>query len=80
MPNKLCDALEELIHEVRRHLINNLAYMKYEGESLPERVRKEKHQAWEQGWTAINNEIPLARKTLEDEFRALLGATRNPSL
>jgi hypothetical protein len=36
----------------------------------------EKDKAWNEGWHAIKNQIPLARLQLEAELRTLLGGER----
>lgn len=80
LPVDLCAALEKLVLQVRSHVIQFGVYVKYDDSNLNERTREQKETAWNAGWDAIKNQIPAARKVLEDEFRALLGATVNSSV
>jgi hypothetical protein len=78
LPTELCASLEKLVVEVRSHVINFGVYGGFDEKTLNERTYKEKDKAWNSGWHAIKNQIPLARQSLEDEFRSLLGAAANP--
>ena len=42
---------------------------------LQDHTRADKNKAWNEGWEAIRNDIPAARRTLENEFRAILNGT-----
>ena len=74
LPELLCEALELLITQVRSHVINFGTYLAWDDGALQDHTRKEKHEAWMEGWNAIKNQVPTARKKLEDEFRSLLGS------
>jgi hypothetical protein len=78
LPTELCASLERLVIEVRSHVINFGVYVGFDEKTLNEHTHKEKEKAWNSGWDAIKNQIPLARQSLEGEFRALLGAAANP--
>lgn len=74
LPEELCESLEKLALEVRSHVINFGVYVRFNEESLNDSTRNNKEKAWNEGWDAIKNQVPQARKSLEEEFRALLGA------
>jgi len=75
LPVNICTSLDKLFMEVRSHVIKFGVYVKYDDNSINDRTRDEKEKAWNEGWDAIKNQVPLARQQLEDEFRFLLGAT-----
>ena len=76
LPPEICSSLEELVLTVRSHVITFGVYVKYNDDSsMNERTRKEKENAWNEGWDAIKNQVPESRKLLEEEFRGLLGAS-----
>lgn len=75
LPVDICTSLEKLVMEVRSHVIKFGVYIKYDDNSINDRTREQKEKAWDEGWDAIKNQVPLARKRLEGEFRFLLGAT-----
>jgi hypothetical protein len=77
LPEGVCGSLEKLALEVRSHVINFGVYVRFHDQSLNDHTREQKEKAWNEGWDAIKNQVPQARKLLEDEFRALLGATAN---
>lgn len=80
LPEGMCASLEALALKVRSHVIAFGVYVRFRDESLTLHTRDQKEKAWNQGWDAIKNEVPQARKLLEYGFRALLGAaTANPS-
>jgi len=73
LPVPLCEALESLIREVRRHVIGYGVYLTSSEETLPEHARKAKHKVLMDGYKYLKNNIPKIRQQLENEFRALLG-------
>lgn len=73
LPEPLCVAVEQLVTEVRSHVIKFGVYLTWDDSSLQDHTRKEKNDALMGGWNAIKNQVPTVRKKLEDEFRALLG-------
>lgn len=77
LPEAVCGSLEKLALEVRSHVIKFGVYVRFHEQSLNDYTREQKEKAWNEGWDAIKNQVPQARKLLEDEFRALLGATAN---
>ncbi|TAF99395.1 MAG: hypothetical protein EAZ30_00055 [Betaproteobacteria bacterium] len=74
LPEELCESLEKLAMQVRSHIISSGVYIKYKDETLNDHTRESKEKAWNAGWGAIRNEVPQARKLLEERFRGLLGA------
>lgn len=80
LPEEICSSLEALLLKVRFHVIGFGVYVPYVDESLNDHTREEKEKAWNEGWDAIKNQVPQARKVLEAEFRTLLGATTDRAL
>lgn len=81
LPQEQCTALDGLIQEVRSHVICSAAYLRYDDTALPQHALEQKQKVWDDGWNAIKNQVPAARQSLENEFRALLGAAAaNPSI
>jgi hypothetical protein len=80
LPAELCESLQELVMQVRRHVINFGVYVKFHDATLNDHTRAHKEKAWNEGWDAIKIQVPQARTALENEFRALLGQAANPSL
>ena len=78
LPNELCKSLEQLIREVQRLVIEFGVYTKYHDGSQNLAAHQAKENAWIGGWEAIKNQVPPARKQLENEFRKLLGAASSP--
>jgi hypothetical protein len=80
LPRGVCASLEKLISEVRSQVINFGVYVNFGDSSINEEFDRNKREAWASGWRSIKNEVPLARNSLENEFRALLGHTEaNPA-
>lgn len=73
LPESLCVSLEAIAMRVRSHVIEFGVFTRLNDQSMNEQTRKQKDDAWNKGWEAIRNDIPRARKQLEEEFRALLG-------
>lgn len=73
LPESLCSSLEKLVLEVRSHVIGFGVYVRFHEDSMNDHTREQREKAWNAGWDAIKNQIPSARKVLEDEFRLLLG-------
>lgn len=75
LPDELCEALEKLVMQVRSHIINFGVYVRFWDDVLNAHTLEAKEKAWNSGWDAIKNEVPKARKLLEERFRGVLGAT-----
>ncbi len=73
IPAELGASLEKLFMDVRSHVIKFGVFVKYTEPHINDHTRKQKEQAWNDGWDAIKNHIPLARQQLEAELRKLLG-------
>jgi hypothetical protein len=80
LPPEVCASLEALVQNVRSQVIKFGVWVRYEDYELTGDSHAKKNDAWDSGWGAIKNEVPIARKSLEDEFRALLGAAANISV
>ena len=80
LPHEVCASLEALVQNVRSQVIKFGVWVRYEDYQLTNDSHAKKNDAWDSGWDAIKNEVPIARKSLEDEFRALLGAAANISV
>ncbi len=74
-PPEVCASLEALVRDVRLQVINFGVWLEYESHELTNDSNKQKRDAWNSGWDAIRNQVPVARQSLENEFRKLLGAT-----
>lgn len=66
--------------KVRSHIIAFGVFVRFDDQSMNEQTQAQKEKAWNEGWDAIKNQVPQARKLLEEEFRMLLGATANPAV
>jgi hypothetical protein len=77
LPNEVCTSLEDLIKNVRTQVIKFGVWVNYENYELTNNSKIQKTNAWDSGWDTIKNEIPIARVSLENEFRSLLGAVTN---
>lgn len=73
LPPDLCSSMDKLIGEVRTHVIKFGVFVRYTDDNINERTALQKDEAWNSGWHAIKNQIPVARAQLEAELRALLG-------
>jgi hypothetical protein len=80
LPHEVCTSLEAIVQNVRLHVTKFGIWVRYENHQLTDDSHAKKNDAWDSGWTAIRNEVPVARKILENEFRALLGAAANVSV
>ena len=67
--------LEALVQKVRTLVTRFGVYLSCEDRQLQDPTRADKNKAWNKGWEAIRNEVPAVRRTLENEFRAILNGT-----
>lgn len=74
LPHQLCSSLESLVMEVRGLVTKFGVYVEVTDNHFNGPVQQEKWKAWTDGWEAIRNQVPQARRSLEEEFRTLLGA------
>lgn len=79
LPVELCNSLEQLVKDVRKLVINFGVYVEFHDDSSDNSSHESKYKAWTDGWDAIKNQIPLARQSLENEFRSLLGVAVVPA-
>lgn len=75
LPPEVCASLEALVRDIRLQVINFGVWVRYENYELTNDSNIKKQDAWNLGWDAIKNQVPIARESLENEFRKLLGAT-----
>lgn len=73
LPEKLCVVVEQLVKDVRSHVIKFGVYLTWDDSELQEHTSKDKSDAGMKGWDAIKTQVPAVRRKLEDEFRSLLG-------
>lgn len=73
LPAELCKAIEELVLEVRHHVIGFGVYLTWDDDALQPHTRKEKSEALMAGYKLLKEKVPEIRTKLENEFRALLG-------
>lgn len=73
LPERLCSGMEQLVTDVRSHVVSFGVYLPWDDASLPDHTKREKQAALLAGWNAIRNQVPPVKRNLEDEFRALLG-------
>lgn len=72
LPPEICASLEKLVTDVRGHVIHFGVYVE-RNYGNADHVAKEKNAAWDEGWRAIQDQVPNARTALEAQLRALLG-------
>lgn len=77
LPPEVCASLEALFLDVRSQVIKFGVWVRYEDHELSGDSYTKKSDAWDSGWDTIKNQVPVARESLENEFRSLLGATAN---
>lgn len=77
LPPEVCDSLHLLITNVRSQVNKFGVWVRLDDRDLSGESYTKKSEAWDSGWDAIKNEVPVARESLENEFRSLLGATTN---
>jgi len=73
LPQEICASLERLIDEVRSQVVNFGVYVDFGKSAINEEFDRKKLDAWNSGWKSIKKEVPVARQSLENEFRVLLG-------
>lgn len=75
LPEELCRSLEETGRQVRNYVIQFGVHTMFDDQHMSDHVREQKYEAMNKGYTAIKEDIPKARRILEEEFRTLLGAS-----
>lgn len=73
LPPGICVSLDKLITVVREHVVRFGVYVEHVKEGHSGRLLREKNDAWDKGWCAIKEQIPVVREQLEKELRELLG-------
>jgi hypothetical protein len=75
LPEEICTSLQDLIQNVRSKTIKFGVWVRYGDHLHSEDSRKQMMEAEDSAWQEFTNEAPVARRSLENEFRLLLGAT-----
>jgi hypothetical protein len=78
LPPEVCASLEDLVQHIRSQVIKFGIWVRLEDHELSDESHTLKNDAWDSGWDAIKNQVPLARESLENEFRSLLGVAAHP--
>ena len=71
LPEAACQQLDEFLQGMRKRVIHFGVYIQTD-QHAPPHVIKEKYEAWTNASKYFNTELPVARKTLETELRAML--------
>jgi len=75
LPERLCPSLEVFARKLRKPTIRLGVYLSIEHPT--ENTIREKHEAWNEAWSTVKEEIPNLRAEIETEFRKLLDARDN---
>jgi len=75
LPEEICISLQDLIRTVRSQIHGFGVWARYGDHLHSDDSRKQMMEDWDSNWKAFTNEAPVARRSLENEFRLLLGAT-----
>jgi hypothetical protein len=77
LPQEVCTSLGELISEVHIQIETYDTYVRLDQATLDHDANMERREKLTSGWNAIKKEVPRARRSLENEFRLLLGSAAN---
>lgn len=70
----LCKQIDEFVHKIYDPATDFSMYL--EDPQLDPETAREKRKVWREAWMSVSkDDVPKARKALEDEFRKLLGVT-----
>ena len=75
LPSAACASLEKLHRSIRANVNVFGTLLQIDAVQMTDETRDHKQKSWQAGWKAIQTEIPAARRSLEVEFRKLLGDT-----
>lgn len=75
LPQQLCEQLEEFIRNVRRRVIEFGVYVAKDEAHLPDQAREKKYETWMKSAEYFDTAVPKARRALEVELRAIIGAS-----
>jgi hypothetical protein len=75
LPEEICTSLQDLIQQVRGQMVKSGIWVRYGDHLHSDDTRKQMMEAEDSAWEAFTNQAPVARRSLENEFRLLLGAT-----
>lgn len=73
LPQHVCDLLGELIAKIRTPVVHGVVYGDID--YAPSGIIAEKHEGFMKALEAFQGAIPKTRRTLEEEFRAMLGVS-----
>jgi hypothetical protein len=75
LPHELCERLEYFVRDMRKTVIGFGVHVRLDEAAMPDHAIEKKHQAWMQASEYFDAELPKARAALEQELRAIIGAT-----
>lgn len=70
---QLCQRLEAFAREIREPVLRFGAWVRYE--CLTDQAAMKKNDAWDAAWKKVREDVPKLRVGIENEFRAIIGAT-----
>jgi hypothetical protein len=70
---ELCDRIQGFVDSFLQPALQFAFYLSMSKTNQGEKLVKEFHESWFAAYDKIKKEVPMARKALEDEFRAILG-------
>ena len=71
IPENICSLIEEFIDKLRSPTIGLGIYFSIENPN--EETLKEKMNIWHKAWNEAKEDVPVARREIEREFRVILG-------
>lgn len=72
LPPEICKNIEDMVLEIRQHVIMFSTYLTWDEKTLPDHTRKEKYETLQAGYKLLKEKVPTLRESLENEFRILL--------
>ena len=73
LPPELCEQLESVFKNIRGEVIRFGVYVGLEREYEPPEFHTQKLDAWQKAYKYFSEQLPPAKKALEDELRNILG-------
>ncbi len=75
LSDDLCEKVDKFVDELRGPIIDFSSYLDAPESNM--NVMKEKREVWHESYTKVKEDIPIARKALEVEFRKIIGMSEN---
>ena len=75
LTDDLCEKIDNFVDELRDPIFDFEAYLDVPASN--QALIKEKSIVWREAHNRVREDIPVARKALEDEFRKILGMHEN---